>query len=44
MNQAQQDQRKEYQLKADQAAANIKHAVNKPLAVRTFLRYLYLSI
>jgi len=34
----------ELQEKADRAAANIKHAKNKPLAVRTFLQYLYLSI
>lgn len=34
----------EMQSKADRAAINIKHAVNKPLAIRSFLRFLYLSI
>lgn len=36
--------RKEYEEKAHRAALNIRYAVNKDLAVRTFLRYLTLSI
>lgn len=36
--------REEYQRKADQAAINIKYAVNKKLAIQQFLYYLYRSI
>lgn len=36
--------RQEYEEKAHRAALNIRHAVNKDLAIRTFLRYLTLSI
>jgi hypothetical protein len=34
----------ELQSKADRMAENIKHAKNKPLAVRSFLQCLYLAI
>lgn len=36
--------RKEHEEKAFRAALNIKRAVNKDLAVRSFLRHLLLSI
>lgn len=36
--------RQEYEEKAHRAALNVPHAMNKRLAVRTFLRYLILSI
>lgn len=36
--------RQEYEEKAHRAALNIRTAANKDLAIRTFLRYLTLSI
>lgn len=36
--------RQEYEEKAHRAALNIRYAINKDLAIRTFLRYLTLSI
>lgn len=38
------EKKKEFAAKADAAAKNIKHAVNKKLAVHQFLTYLYFSI
>lgn len=38
------ERRREYERRADQAAHNISHAVNRGLAIRTFFRYLVLSI
>lgn len=38
------ERRVAYERKAHQAAINIKHAANRKLAVKTFLRYLQLSI
>lgn len=38
------ERRREYERKADQAAHNIGHAMNRDLAIRTFFRYLLLSV